>query len=70
MTEVLIVAIWDKGPEVYTRNVVITPKTKGLKFMGKKPNKVIVPESCNKSLLTKIKNIVSYNAQIIKAKGK
>ena len=71
MKEVLAIMIWDKTEDVYTRPVLVNSKIKELKFKGKKPNKVIIPESCtDKGLLRKIKNICSYNSVIVKAKGK
>ena len=71
MKNVLCVFIWDKTEDVYTRSVVVNSKTKELKFKSKKPNKVIIPESCtDKGLLRKVKSICSYNSIIVKAKGK
>lgn len=70
--EVIIVAIWDKNPDkVLTRPYVVSTRSKELKLDGRKPNKLIVPESVtDKVLLRKIKKIGSYDCKIIKAKGK
>lgn len=69
--QVIVVCIWDKGDEVYTRSIVVDSKTKELKMNGKKCNKVIVPESCtDKVLLRKIKSICSYDCKKVIAKGK
>ena len=72
MTQVLVVAIWDKDAEkVLTRSIVVDAYTKELKLNGKKPNKIIVPESCkNGKLLKKIKKIGCYGCKIVKAVGK
>lgn len=71
MKECIVVCIWDKGDEVFTRSIEVNGKTKELKMNGKKPNKMIVPESViDKVLLRRIKSIGSYDCQIIKAKGK
>lgn len=69
--EVAVVCIWDKTENVYTRTVIVDSRTKELKMNGKKPNKVIVPESCtDKVLLRKIKSICSYDCVKVIAKGK
>ena len=69
--EVLVVCLWDKSDEVYTRSVIVDSKTKELKMNGKKCNKVIIPESCtDKVLLRKIKSICSYDCVKVIAKGK
>ena len=69
--EVLVVCLWDKSDEVYTRSVIVDSKTKELKMNGKKCNKVIIPESCtDKVLLRKIKSICSYDCIKVVAKGK
>jgi len=71
MKEVLIVAIWDGEEDVKTRTVLVTMKSKELKLNGKKPNKVIVPESLiDIGLIRKIKNMCTYNCKIVKAVGK
>lgn len=71
MSEVLVVAIWDKDDKVITRSVVVDKDTKMLKLNGKKPNKIIVPESLtDRRLLRKIKDIGTYGCQIVKATGK
>jgi pectin methylesterase-like acyl-CoA thioesterase len=71
MTEVIIVAIWDKTNDVYSRPVQVTNKTKELKYKGRKPNKIIMPESLtDKVILRRIKNIGSYDCKIVKAIGK
>lgn len=71
MSDVIVVAIWDKSSDVYTRPIVVDKSSKELKFKGKKPNKIIVPESLtNSMLLKKVKQIGSYDCKIIKAVGK
>lgn len=71
MNEALCIFIWDKTKDVYTRSLIVTKKTKELKFKGRKPNKVIVPESCNdKVLLRNIKKICSHDYVKVTAKGK
>jgi len=71
MKEVMIIAVWDKGEEAFTRPIVVDSKTKELKMNGRKPNRAIVPESCkDKVLLRKIKSICSYDCNIVVAKGK
>jgi len=71
MSNVLVVAIWDREDEVITRSVVVDKNTKMLKLNGKKPNKLIVPESLtDRRLLRKVKDIGTYGCQIVKAIGK
>lgn len=71
MEEVIVVCIWDNTEAVFTRPIVVDLKTKEFKFKGRKPNKLIVPESLNNTkLLKKIKTLGSYNCKIIKAVGK
>ena len=72
MKEVIVIAIWDKTEsDVMTRSVIISKDTKQLKLNGKKPNKVIIPESLtDKRLLKKIKGIGTYKCQIIRAIGR
>jgi len=71
MKEVLIVAIWDGEEDVKTRSVIVTMKSKEIKLNGKKPNKVIVPESLiDIGLIRKVKSLCAYNCKIVKAIGK
>ena len=71
MNEVIVVCIWDKGDEVMTRSVVVSKESNGLKLNGKKPNKMIVPESLtDRRLLRKVKDMGSYGCNIVKAVGK
>ena len=71
MESVIVVCIWDKGNDVFSRPVEITTASKELKFKGRKPNKIVVPESCtDKVLLRKIKGIGSYDCKIVSASGK
>jgi len=68
---VLIVAIWDGEKDVKTRSVIVTMKSKEIKLNGKKPNKVIVPESLiDIGLIRKVKSLCAYNCKIVKAIGK
>lgn len=70
--EVIVVAIWDKNPEkVLTRSVLVDKYNKGIKVDGKKPNKLIIPESVtDRILLRRIKSMGSHDCKIIKAIGK
>lgn len=71
MKDVIIVAIWDKDEEVYTRSVLVDDKVKVLKLKGKKPNKLIIPESLtDRRTLRKVKGLAAYGATIVKAAGK
>ena len=71
MKSAIIVCIWDKGNDVFSRPVEVTTSSKDMKFKGRKPNKIVVPESCkDKVLLRKIKGIGSYDCKIVEAKGK
>lgn len=71
MKDVLIIAMWDQEEEVMTRPIIVNAKTKELKLKGRKPNKIIVPESCkDKTLLRKIKSISAHNCKIVTAVGK
>lgn len=71
MKDVLVVAIWDKGSDVLTRSVLVDDSVKVLKLGGKKPNKLIIPESLtDKRTLRKIKGLATYGATIVKATGK
>lgn len=69
--EVIVVCIWDKGEDVYTRSILVDRKTTERKYKGKKPNKIIIPESLNsKHLMKAIKKLAAYDCVIVKAKGK
>jgi hypothetical protein len=72
MVEVIVVAIWDKNPDkVLTRSILVSKDYKGIKVDGKKPNKLIVPESLtDRRVLRKVKDIGTYGCTIIKATGK
>ena len=71
MKSVIVVCIWDKGNDVFSRPVEVTTKSKDMKFKGRKPNKIVVPESCvDKVLLRKVKGIGSYDCKIVTAIGK
>jgi|SaaInl8_200m_RNA_FD_contig_101_124977_length_3078_multi_3_in_0_out_0_4 hypothetical protein len=71
MRDVIIVAIWDMENSTATRSVVVDNKSKELKLNGKKPNKMIVPESLiDVKLLRKVKSLGAYNCKIVKAVGK
>jgi isocitrate dehydrogenase len=67
----LIIAIWDKGEDVFTKHIELDKHTKEFKFKGRKPNKIIIPESLkDKRLLKIVKKLGSYNCLIVKATGK
>ena len=71
MKEVIVIAIWDKEDRVLTRTIVVDKNTKELKLNGRKPNRLIIPESLtDRKLLRKIKSIGSYDCVTIKAIGK
>ena len=71
MNEVICILIWDNPDSIYTRPVVVDKHTLPTKFKGRKPNKIVVPESCkDKVLLRKIKGIGSYDCKIVEAIGK
>jgi len=70
-TEVVIVAIWENEEEVFTRPFILSRNNKVLKFKGRKPNKLIIPESLtNRKALALVKSVGSYNCKIITATGK
>lgn len=69
--QVIVIAIWDLTDKVMTRPIELTSRTKELKLNGRKPNKIIVPESLiDSKLLKKVKRLGSFNCMIIKATGK
>jgi len=71
MKEVLVIAMWEYKDKVVTRTIVVDSKSKEIKLNGKKPNRMIVPESCiDIKLLRKIKNMSAYNCKIVTAVGK
>lgn len=71
MKQIIIIAFWDQGEEVYSRPIELDKHIKELKFKGRKPNKIIIPESLTDSALLKIvKRLGAYNCKIIKAVGK
>lgn len=71
MRDVIIVAMWNTENSTGTRSVVVTPKSKELKMNGKKPNIIIIPESCvDIKLLRKVKSLGAYNCKIVTATGK
>ena len=45
MNEVICILIWDNPDSIYTRPVVVDKHTLPTKFKGRKPNKIVVPES-------------------------
>lgn len=70
MNDTLIIAIWEYPEAVMTRPILVTKKTKELKLKGKKPNKMVVPESTDPKTLKKIKSLGSYKCLVVKAVGK
>ena len=69
--DVVIVAIWDKTKDVFTRPVLLEKGKKELKFKGRKPNKIIIPASLkDKKSLDLVKSIGSYDCKVVKAVGK
>ena len=71
MKDVIVIAIWELAESVVTRSVVVDNKTKELKMNGRKPNKLIIPESLiDMKLLRKVKSIGSYNCKVVRAIGK
>ena len=72
MNEVIVIAIWDKDPDkVLTRSILVGKDYKGIKVGGKKPNKLIIPESLtDRRTLRTIKSIGTHSCKIIKAVGK
>lgn len=71
MKDVIVIAIWELAESVVTRSVVVDNKTKELKMNGRKPNKLIIPESLiDMKLLRKVKSIGAYNCKVVRAIGK
>lgn len=71
MKDVIVIAIWELAESVVTRSVVVDNKTKELKMNGRKPNKLIIPESLiDRKLLRKVKSIGAYNCKVVRAIGK
>ena len=69
--QVIITAIWNYKDKVLTRPIELSKYTKELKVDGRRPNRIIIPESLkDKVLLRKVKRIGSYNCKIVKASGK
>jgi len=72
MKDYIVICIWDKNPDkVLTRPVIVNKMSKGIKVDGKKPNKLIIPESLtDRRIMRKVKEMGTYNCKIIKATGK
>lgn len=72
MKQVLIIAIWDNDDSnVFSKHIVVDSKTKPFKFKGKKPNKIIVPESLiDVKLKRQVKSLGCYGCNIVVAVGK
>ena len=65
-----ILVIWDYNNQIFTKLYLHNNLPESLSLNGRKPNRVIIPESIYDDTYNDIKPLTAYKAMIVKAKGR
>ena len=70
MTMDKLLLIWDMPDKVFTKVVLPTKKEAVIKYLGKKPNRIVVPSMANTDKINKVvKSAIAHNGLAVCTDG-